>query len=134
MTVVNEQVSTDEIRHTRTVRETIMSDHSTARLKFDPREEIPELLRWRPILQGDAQQTGDDVVQPDQLGGAVGAFHTQKDFSGVRVVMDAEVEGPLTGNADLLGDMVPAVGEGQPMAHAASTSRSMAKLRGRSVV
>lgn|SRR5215472_8930946 len=82
MTVVNEQVSTDEIRHTRTVRETIMSDHSTARLKFDPREEIPELLRWRPILQGDTQQTGDDVVQPDQLGVQSGPFTRRKTSAG----------------------------------------------------
>ena len=48
--------------------------------------------------------------------------------------MDADVEGPLAGDVDFLGDVMTASGEGEPGAHAATTSRSMRKLSGRSVV
>jgi len=59
-------------------------------------------------------------------------------FCRVFVIVDADIERALAGNLDLLGDVIPAsgegsvVGEGQAGVHAASTKRLMLKLSGRS--
>ena len=100
--VFDEEMPADEIGQTRTVLQPIVPGHRAARLEFGASEEIAELLKGSAVLEGDAQQAGDDVVQTDQLGGAVGAFQAEKDFSGVRIVMNADVESPLTRNAEFL--------------------------------
>ena len=98
-------------------------------------EETADLFeRGHRTVQGNTHQAGYDVVQSDQFGGAVASFQPQKDFCWSFVVMDADVEGSLAVNADLLCGMLAAVGEGKACTHAATTSRSIVKLSGRSVV
>jgi hypothetical protein len=133
--VLNQQVPTNQIRHTGTVLKAVVSSDRAAWLKFGSSEEIAHLLKpVCAVLQGDAHQAGNDVVQTDQFGGAVGAFHAQEDFGGVDIVRDADIKRALTSDSDFLGDVIPASGEGEAVAHAASTSSSMAKVSGRSVV
>ena len=60
------------------------------------------------ILQGDTHQAGDDVVQANQLKGAIEVFQAGRDFSGVGVVMDAEIESPIGGEPDFLCDVMRA--------------------------
>jgi len=117
----------NEIRQTRTLFEAIMPEHRAAWSKLGACEEIAEFLKRSAVLQCNTHQTGNDIVETDQLGRAVGPFETKKDFSWVFVVMDAEVERALTGNPDFLGDVIASVGEGKAGAHAATTNSSMLK-------
>ena len=48
--------------------------------------------------------------------------------------MHADIERTLAGDLNLPQGLVAAVGEGEPVVHAASTSKSIVKLSGRSVV
>jgi hypothetical protein len=80
---------------------------------FGFRKEIAELLeRGSTILQRDAHQTGNNVVEPDQFGRAVGSFEAQKDFRGVFVVVDADVLRALSSDAEFLSNVRVASGEG----------------------
>jgi hypothetical protein len=63
------------------------------------------------VLQGYAQQAGDKVVEPDQFRGAVRTFEPQEDFSGVFIVMDADIEDSLAGDSDFLCDVMTTSGE-----------------------
>ena len=134
MAVVDEQVSSDEIRETRALFEALVSDDGATGLELCASEELADLLQWSAILQGDAHQASDDIVQADQFRGTVRAFQSKKDFRRSGVIVDADVERALASDPDLLRDMISPGREGQPSAHAASTSRSMVKLSGRSVV
>ena len=132
--ILHQQMSAYEIRQTRTLLEVIVPGHWATWSKFGPSEEITDLLKWSTVLQSQAHQAGDYVVETDQFRRAVGPFEAKKYFCGVFVVMGAEVEGTLAGDSDFLCDVRAAVGEGKAGAHAATTSRSILKLRGRSVV
>jgi hypothetical protein len=134
MAVFDEQVSTDEIRETRALLEALVPDDGTTGFELGASEEIADLLQRCAVLQGDAHQASDNVVEPDQFGGTISAFQSRKDFRRSCVIVDADVERAEASNLDLLRDMFAAIGEGKPVAHAASTSRSMTKLSGRSVV
>jgi len=61
-------------------------------------------------------------------------FGPPKECAVEQVVTDAEVERAPAGDPDLLCGMVAAGGEDKAVGHAATTSRSMLKLSGRSVV
>lgn len=112
-----------------------MSGHRATWSKFSPSEEIADLLkRGSAVLQRETHQAGNHVVEPGQFGGAVRTFEPQEDFSWSWIVMDAEVEGTPAADSNLLCGMLAAVGEGKPVGHAATTSRSIVKLSGRSVV
>jgi len=119
--VFHQQMSTNEIRQTRAGLEAIAPGHRATWSKFSPSEEIADLLKRSAVLQGYAHQAGDNVVETDQFRSAVGPFEAKKDFCGVFVVMDAEVERALAGDLDLLCDVIAAVGEGEAGAHAATT-------------
>jgi hypothetical protein len=93
------------------VLQVIMPGHRPAWSKLGACEEITDLLKRSAVLQGETHQAGDDVVEPDQLGGAVGTFQAQEDFSGMFVVMDAEIERPLAGDFDFLCNVVSTVGK-----------------------
>jgi len=67
------------------------------------------------ILQSQTHYAGNHVVPPDQFRGAVQSFDAEEDFSGLRVVMDADVEHELAGDADFLGDVMTTAGESATM-------------------
>lgn len=102
--------------------------------KFSPSEEIADFLKRSAVLQGETAQAGDYVVEGDEFAGAVRPLDPKEEFRGLGRIMDADVERALAGDPDLLCGMVSAVGEGKPVSHAATTSRSIVKLSGRSVV
>jgi hypothetical protein len=85
--------------------------------KFGPRKKIGHLLEGSAVLQGNAQQTSNDIVERHNLGCDIRTFDSEKEFYGVRVVMDAEIQHAMTANADLLGEVIVPVGEGEPLAH-----------------
>jgi len=72
---------------------------------------------WRPVLQGKAHQTGDDVVEPDDLSGTVRAVDSKKEFTGVGFVINTEVERALPRDADFLGDVTATSREGYKDSH-----------------
>ncbi len=100
--MLHQQVSTNQIRQARTVLQAIGSHDCAAGLELGTSSELAE------ILQGDTHQAGDDVVQANQLKGAIGVFEAGRDFSGVGVVMDAEIESPIGGEPDFLCDVMRA--------------------------
>ena len=132
--VLDQQMPANQIRYTRAVLEAIVPDDRATGRKLGTSEEIADLLKRSAVLQREAHQAGDDVVEADQFGGTVWTLQTKEDFGWMYIVMDAEVERALAGNSDLLCGMVAAGGEGTAVGHAATTSRSIAKLRGCSVV
>lgn len=99
---LHQQMPADQIRHTRTMLEAIMPGHRAAWFKFGSSEEISDLLKRSAVLEGQTHQAGDDVVKADQFRGAVRTFEPEEDFGWVFVLMDAEVERPLSGNANFL--------------------------------
>jgi hypothetical protein len=115
--VLHQQMPADESRQTRAVLEAIMSEHGATRFKFDACEEITHLLKWSAVLQRETHQAGDDVVETDELRRTVRAFDSKVDFCRLFVVVDAEVEGALAGDLDLLGDVVSAAGKNKSLAH-----------------
>lgn len=86
--ILNEQVSSDEIRQTGTVFQSIVPRDGPAWGKLGAREEIADLFDGCTILQGDAQQAGNDVVEGDGLGGAVSPFHPKEDLGRGLIIMD----------------------------------------------
>ena len=74
------------------------------------------------------------MVEPNQLREAVWTFETQEDFCWPVVIMDGDVERSLSGDLELLCDVIAAVGKSKACGYAATTSRSIVKLSGRSVV
>jgi hypothetical protein len=128
--ILHQQVSTNEIRQTRAGLKAIVPGYGATWSKLGTSEEIANLPKRSAVLQSQTHETGDHVVEADQLRGAVWTFEPQEDFCGVLVVMDAEVERALTGDFDFLRDVVAAGGESQAGAHAASTSSSILKLSG----
>ena len=65
----------------------------------------------KAVQQGETHQASDDVVETDQIGGAVSSFRTKEDFCRVFVVMNADIERALSGDLDLLCDVISAGGE-----------------------
>ena len=65
--VLHQQMSANQIRQTRTVLEVIMPGHRATRFKFDACEEIAYLPSKGAVLQCEAHQAGDDIVQADQF-------------------------------------------------------------------
>jgi len=78
---------------------------------------FPPPQDWRPVLQGKAHQTGDDVVEPDDLSGTVRAVDSKKEFTGVGFVINTEVERALPRDADFLGDVTATSREGYKDSH-----------------
>ena len=72
-----------------------MSRDRAARLKFGFCEEIDELLKGSTMLQRDAYQTGNYVVEADQFGRAVHSFDAKKDFRWSFAVINGDVERAL---------------------------------------
>jgi hypothetical protein len=58
------------------------------------------------VLQGEAYQAIHNVVGADELGGAVRPLQSKQNFRWLFVLMDADVERALAGNADLLRGVV----------------------------
>ncbi len=83
-----------------------MPDDGATWGKFGACEEIADLLKRSAVLQRKTHQAGDHVVETDQFRRTVRAFHAQKDFCWVVVVMHADVERALAGNSDFLRDVV----------------------------
>src|SRR5687768_18256020 len=98
VTVLDQEMSADEIRQARAVLEAMVSGYRAARLKFDACEEITDLLKGSTILQRKTHQTGNHVVEADQFRGTVSAFDAKKGFGRMFVVMDADVKRTLAGN------------------------------------
>ena len=115
--VLHQQMPANEIRQTRAVLEVIMPGHRATWSELGACEEIADLLKWSAVLQGNAHQAGNYVVETDQFGGAVRAFDAQEDFCRLRVVMDAQVERALASDSDLLRDVVTTVGKGKAGGH-----------------
>lgn len=63
------------------------------------------------VLEGYAQQAGNHGVEADQFRGAVRAFEPKEDFSGVCVVMDADIERSPSSEVGFLCDMMMTSGE-----------------------
>jgi hypothetical protein len=68
-------VPIDEIWHTRAVLDALVPGHRAAWGKFSSSEETADLLEGA-VLQREARQVGDDVVQGDQFGGTVRPFQS----------------------------------------------------------
>lgn len=131
----DQEVPANQTCDTRTMLEAIVPRHRAIWSKLSPSEEIADLLQCGgAVLQGETAQAGNDVVEGDEFAGAVRPLDPEEEFSRLRIVMDADVERALSGDPNLLCGMVAAGGEGQASTHAATTSRSMVKLSGRSVV
>ncbi len=80
--------------------------------KMSPSEEFTDLFEWGgAMLQGNAQRTGNDVIEAGQFRGTVRALHTQEDIGGLLVIMDADVEGVRPGDLDFLCDVLATSGE-----------------------
>lgn len=105
LAIRHEQMSADQIRHTRTMLETIVPGHRATWIKFGSSEEIADLFKWSAVLQGQTHQAGNDVVETDQFGGAVWTFEPEEDFCRLRIVMHAEVERSFPRNANFLCDV-----------------------------
>ena len=86
--ILDEQVSSDEIRQTGTVFQPVMSRDRPAWGKLGAREEIADLFEGCTVLQGDTHQAGNDVVEGDGLGGAVSPFHPKEDLGRGLIIMD----------------------------------------------
>jgi len=99
--------------------EAIVPDDRATGRKLGTSEEIADLLKRSAVLQREAHQAGDDVVEADQFGGTVWTLHAEEDFRWVFIVMDAEVERALAGNFDFLCDVMVTVGKGTAGAHEA---------------
>lgn len=119
--ILNEQVLPDEIGQTGAMFQPIMARDRPAWGKLGAREEIPELFKGCPVLQRDAHQAGNDVVECDGLGGAVRAFDAKEDFGRGLIIVDRDIQG-ASANPDLLDDVVTTSGEGQASTHDLSPS------------
>lgn len=113
---IRPRMPADEIGQARTLRQPIMPRHGNARGKLRSCEEIGELFE-ACILQGDAHEAGNGVVERDDLRGAIMTFHQKEDHRGGRIIMYGDVERALISDADLLGDVVSTRGEGEARAH-----------------
>jgi len=109
----------DQIWQICAVLDAIVSDDRATGLEFGAGEEIADLLKRSAVLQREAHQAGDDVVEADQFGGTVWTLHAEEDFRWMFVVMDAEVERALASDSDFLCDVMATVGKGTAGAHEA---------------
>ena len=114
--ILDEQMSSNEIRQTGTVFQPIMSKDGPAWGKLGPCKEISDLFEGCAVLQGNAHQTGDDVVETDDLRSAVSPFHPKEEFGWGWIVVDGKIQ-RASANADLLGDVVATRREGKALAH-----------------
>lgn len=128
--ILDQHMPTDQIRQTQTLLDAIVSRYRPTWSKLGACEEITDLPKRSVGLQGQTHQAGHHVVETDQFRGTVWPFQAKEDFGGMFIIMDAQVERALTGNSDLLCDVIPAVGEGEAGAHAATTNSSILKLSG----
>lgn len=109
--ILDEQMPADQIRETGAVLDAIMPEDRARGLKLGACEEIADFREWCSMLERDARQTGDYVVEPDQFRRAVSTFEPEEEFRGLVVVVDADVQGSLAGDLDLLGDVGAASGK-----------------------
>ena len=109
--VLRQQVPPNEIRQARAGLEMLMPGDRAAWSKLSPCEEIADLLKRSAVLQGNAHQAGDYVVEANQFIGTVRTLHSEKGFYRSLVVMDAEVERALGSDFHFLRDVVAAGGE-----------------------
>jgi hypothetical protein len=114
-------MSANEIWETRAGFDVIVPDNGAAWGKLGTCKEVADLLNRCAVLQGQTHEASNDVVEADQFRGTVRTFEAKKDFCRRLVIMDAEIKRALTSDPDFLCDMMAAVGEGMPGAHAAST-------------
>lgn len=82
-----------------------------AGLTFGASEEITGVLKRSAVLEGQAHQASDYVIEVDQFRRTAQTFQVKEDFGGVGIVIDADVQRPLIGNPDLWGDVRLARGE-----------------------
>ncbi|HLZ32579.1 MAG TPA: hypothetical protein VKP13_01085, partial [Nitrospira sp.] len=112
--------------------EAVVPGHWFARLKFGACEQIADLLKGGAILQGKTHQTGNDIVETDQLGRTVDPFQTQEDLGRVLVIMNADIGRALTSDFDFLCDVLTTGRERKPLAHDVSSSSETTSRPGRS--
>jgi hypothetical protein len=77
------------------------------------------------MLECEAHLTGNNVVEADQFRGIASAFDAKKDFRGVFVRMNGDVERAVAGDFYFLGDVLTTGAERKPLAHDVSSSSEM---------
>ncbi len=108
---LHQEVSPDEVWDAGAELNPRMTLDQAGWLEPHPKQHLPDLLQRRLILQSEARQTRQHVVQGDNFAGAVLTLDPHEKFRWGGICVRGQVHGAPVRHAHLLGDVFAAIGQ-----------------------